>query len=59
MSAVLRVDTDQTPQNADTLHYLPGPEVLKLFFILISIEHEIFSANKYLNANNCWHFNIY
>ena len=22
-------------------------------------EHELFPAHKYLNANNCWHFNIY
>ena len=35
-----------------------GPEV-KLFFVLNSAEHEIFSANKYENANNSWHFHIY
>ena len=29
------------------------------FFILNSVEHEIFSANKYENANNSWHFHIY
>ena len=22
-------------------------------------EHEIYHAHKWLNANNCWHFNIY
>ena len=27
--------------------------------MLNSAEHEIFSANKYENANNCWHFHIY
>ena len=28
--------------------------------ILLNIaEHEIFSANKYENANNSWHFHIY
>ena len=37
----------------------PGPEVIKLFFMLNSAEHEIFSANKYENANNSWHFHIY
>ena len=31
----------------------------KTFFMLNSAEHEIFSANKYENANNCWHFHIY
>ena len=31
----------------------------KTFFVLNSFEHEIFPANKYLNANDCWHFNIY
>ena len=25
----------------------------------ISAEHEIFSANKYKNANNSWQFHIY
>ena len=34
------------------------PEVIKLFFMLNSAEHEIFSANKYENANNSWHFHI-
>ena len=37
----------------------PGSEVIKLFFMLNSDEHEIFSANKYENANNSWHFHIY
>ena len=27
--------------------------------MLNSAEHEIFSANKYENANNSWHFHIY
>ena len=30
-----------------------------MFFVLNSAEHEIFSANKYENANYCWHFHIY
>ena len=30
-----------------------------MFFMLNSSEHEIFSANKYGNANNSWHFHIY
>ena len=37
----------------------PGPEFVKPFFMLISAEHEIFSANKYKNAINIWHFYIY
>ena len=36
-----------------------GPEVIKLFFMLNSAEHEIFSANKYENANKSWHFHIH
>ena len=28
-------------------------------FLLSIAEHEIFSANKYENANYCWHFHIY
>ena len=28
-------------------------------FYLYIAEHEIFSANKYENANNSWHFHIY
>ena len=36
-----------------------GPEVLKLFFVLNAAELVIFSANKYENANNSWHFHIY
>ena len=35
-----------------------GPEVIKLFFVLSSTEHEIFSANKYENANNSRHIHI-
>ena len=31
-----------------------------IFFFLLNIdEHENFSANKYENANYCWHFHIY
>ena len=47
------------------LHYfLPvvlesGPDVINFFFMLNSAEHENFSANKYENANNGWHFHIY
>ena len=37
----------------------PGSEVIKLFFMLNSAEHEVFSADKYENANNSWHFHIY
>ena len=28
-------------------------------FLLNIAEHENFSANKYENANHCWHFHIY
>ena len=35
------------------------PRGYKTFFMLNSAEHEIFSANKYENANNIWHFHIY
>ena len=29
-------------------------------YLLFNIaEHENFSANKYENANHCWHFHIY
>ena len=31
----------------------PGPEVIKLVFMLNSAEHEICPANKYQIANNC------
>ena len=36
-----------------------GPEIIKRFFMLNSAEYEIFSAYKYENANNSWHFHIY
>ena len=36
-----------------------GPRGYKAVFMLNSAEHEIFSANKYENANNSWHFHIY
>ena len=29
------------------------------FFLAELVEHENFSANKYKNANNSWHFHIY
>ena len=31
----------------------------KTFFVLNIAKHENFSANKYKNANNSWHFHIY
>ena len=40
-------------------HFIIGTKVIKHFFWLSSAEHEIFSANKYENANNIWHFHIY
>ena len=38
---------------------LISPGGYKTSFMLNSAEHEIFSANKYENANNSWHFHIY
>ena len=35
----------------------PDPEVIKCFSC--SAEHERFSAYKYENANNSWHFHVY
>ena len=35
------------------------PRGYKTFFMLNSAEHELFSANKYENANNSGHFHIY
>ena len=35
------------------------PRVYKTFLMLNSVENEFFPAHKCLNANNCWHFNIY
>ena len=32
----------------------PGPEVIKLFFMLNSAEHEILTAHKYSNSQNQW-----
>ena len=39
--------------------YIFWPQGYKVFFMLNSAECEIFSANKYENANNSWHFHIY
>ena len=33
------------------IEYSPSPEVIKFFAMLNSAEHEIFSTNKYENAN--------
>ena len=33
--------------------------IIKNSFLLNIAEHENFSANKYENANYCWHFHIY
>ena len=43
-----------SPQQASS-----WPQGYKTSFMLNSAEHEIFSANKYENANNSWHFHIY
>ena len=39
--------------------YINQAPSYKTFFMLNSAEHVIFSANKYENANNSWHFYIY
>ena len=39
--------------------YTTRPRGYKFVFMLNSAEHEIFSANRYENANNSWHFHIY
>ena len=40
---------------------LINPKLLTIanFFLINIAEHEIFSANKYENANNSWHFHIH
>ena len=38
---------------------MPVPRSYDTFFMLNSAEHEIFSANKYENANNSWYFHSY
>ena len=46
----------------DQMHVLLRPtraRCYKTFFMLSSAEHEIFSANKYENANYSCHFHIY
>ena len=40
-------------------HNCSDPGGYKTFCVHNSVEHEIFSANKYENANNSWHFHIY
>ena len=35
------------------------PRGHRTFSMLTSAEHEIYPAHKCLNANSCWHFNIY
>ena len=34
-------------------------EYIKIFLLKAFIHCSIYPANKCLNANNCWHFNIY
>ena len=46
---------DQTVQMCKMI----WPWGYKTFFMLNIAEHEIFSANKYENTNNSWHFHIY
>ena len=52
------ISLDQTVTNG-VEQYLSRPRGYKTFFKLNSAEHEIYPAYKCLNANNCWHFNIY
>ena len=39
--------------------YAVWPQGYNTSFVLNSAAHEIFSANKYENANNSWHFHIF
>ena len=39
--------------------YAVWSQCYKTFFMLNSSESEHYPARKCLNANNCWHFNIY
>ena len=40
--------------------YSVWPRGYETFFLpLNSVKHEVFSATKYENANNSWHFHIY
>ena len=48
---------DMSEFKAGRVHF--RPRGYKTFFKLNSAEREIFSANKYENANNSWHFHIY
>ena len=50
---------DECLRNIECLNELTKSRGYKTFFMLNSAEHEIFSANKYENANNSWHFHIY
>ena len=50
---------EQNANNTDPKRRLIWPQGYKTFFMLNSAEHEVFSANKYVNANNSWHFHIY
>ena len=49
----------KTRTEVHTQPQLLRPEGYKTFCVHNSVEHEIFSANKYENANNSWHFHIY
>ena len=45
--------------NTQQIESDPMVTYIKLVFMLNSAEREIFSANKYENANNSCHFHIY
>ena len=47
------------PPNNSHLYITARPHGYETFFMLNSAEYEIFSANKYENANSSWHFHIY
>ena len=36
-----------------------GHDVIKLLFMVNSIEHEIYYSHKYQNTSICWYLNIY
>ena len=44
------------------MFWSPSTEDIKLFFMRISTEHDLYPyilLKKVENANNCWYFNMY
>ena len=51
-------DVDVAPVPT-TCMLIKHPMMIMVMMMLNSAEHEIFSAHKYENDNNSWHFHIY